>query len=282
MAQLFGTDHHEFLVRPDLVAILPGLAWAYDEPFSDPSMLPTYYVSKLARDHVTVALTGDGGDEIFGGYTRYQREQVIARIPPILRAALASGGKLMPEGMRGQKRLRSLSGDLATRYIQMHMLLLPATRGQFYTGDYLAALRQHDLLEARRDLFRQVRHLDITTQMQYIDVRTYLTDDILVKVDKASMYNSLETRAPLLDQHLVEYVASLDPAVRTRNGQLKYLLKKVAAELLPQEILTRSKQGFGVPLKYWLRNDLATYARDLLTSTRAKQRGIFREEFIQL
>lgn len=281
VAQLFGTEHHEFLVRPDLISVLPQLAWAYDEPFSDPSLLPTYYVSKLARDHVTVALTGDGGDEIFGGYTRYQREQTIARLPAAVRTALAAASRVLPEGVRGQKRLRGLAGDLATRYVQTHMLFLPETRHHLYADAYFSALAQHSPLEERRQLFQAVQHLDVTTQLQYVDVQTYLTDDILVKVDKASMLNSLETRAPLLDQHLVEYVASLQPSVRLRNGQLKYLLKQAVADLLPAEILSRRKQGFGVPLKYWLRTDLADYAQAQLTSSKAVQRGIFQAKYIQ-
>jgi asparagine synthase (glutamine-hydrolysing) len=117
--------------------------------------------------------------------------------------------------------------------------------------------------------------------MQYVDARTYLTDDILVKVDKASMFNSLETRAPMLDQHLVEYVSSLPSTLRLRNGILKYLLKRMAADLLPPEILARPKQGFGVPIKHWFRGGLTTYASDLLDSPRARQRGIFQPEFIR-
>src|SRR5256886_15419835 len=122
VAQHFGTDHHEFFVRPDLVSVLPELAWAYDEPFADPSMLPTYYVSKLARDHVTVVLTGDGGDEIFAGYEHYQLEYSINRIPLLLRFLLGFPGMLMPDGMRGKKRLRNMSRDLASRFIQTSTL----------------------------------------------------------------------------------------------------------------------------------------------------------------
>lgn len=281
VARHFGTEHHEFLVRPDLVAVLPQLAWAYDEPFSDPSMLPTYYVSKLASEHVTVVLTGDGGDEIFGGYTRYQREWIISRFPLPLRAALASGSRLMPDGMRGKKRLRALCDDLATRYVQADMLFSTGVRDFLYTGEYFTFLRQHNPLEWRQKLFREVQHLDVITQMQAIDVQTYLPDDILVKVDKASMFNSLEARAPLLDQHLVSYVASLSPAVRLRNGRLKHLLKEVAADFLPAEIIARRKKGFGVPLQSWFRKDLSAYTYDVLTSARAQQRGIFHADFVQ-
>lgn len=279
-ASHFGTHHHEFYVRPDLVAILPELAWAYDEPFADPSMLPTYYVSKLAREHVAVVLTGDGGDEIFGGYTRYERELSVNRIPPLLRFSLGCGGALLPDGMRGKRRLSNIRLDLPTRYLRALTLLPANSRASMYHRDYLPHVRSHQPYERLISEFHTARHLDSMAQMQFVDVRSYLTDDILVKVDKASMLNSLETRAPLLDQHLVEYVSSLPSAVRTRGG-LKYLLKRVAADMLPAVILTRPKQGFGVPIRYWLRKDLVDYTHDLLDSPRARQRGIFNAQFIR-
>ncbi len=281
VAQHFGTDHHEFFVRPELISVLPQLVWAYDEPFSDASMLPTYYVSKLAREHVTVVLTGDGGDEIFGGYTPYRREWLISRIPPILRSLLGFGSRFMPDGMRGKNRLGSLTRDLPTRVVQSQMLFAANRRPSMYSPEYFAQVRDHNPYERLVGEFRAVSDLDVTAQQQYVDVRRYLADDILVKVDKASMFNSLETRAPMLDQYLVEYVASLPWAIRTRHGVLKYLLKKAAADLLPAEILTRGKKGFGVPIKHWFRGDLNGYAYELLLSPRAQQRGIFNAEFVR-
>ena len=280
VAQHFGTEHHEFFVRPDLISVLPQLAWAYDEPFADSSMLPTYYVSKLAREHVTVVLTGDGGDEIFGGYTRYDRELAINRMPTFLRFLLGYGGMLMPDGMRGKKRLYNMHQDLARRYLEAFTLFPDNSRSSMFTQDYFALVRDHNPSERLLGEFRTAPHPDVVAQLQYVDVRAYLADDILVKVDKASMFNSLETRAPMLDQYLAEYVSSLPSTIRTRNGVLKYLLKKVAADMLPAEILTRRKQGFGVPIKHWFRSDLTTYAYDLLNSPRARQRGIFNPDFI--
>jgi len=281
IAKQFGTDHHEFIVRPDLVSALPQLIWAFDEPFADPSMLPTYYVSKLAREHVTVVLTGDGGDEIFGGYSRYERELSINRMPAAMRFILGQGSRLIPEGVRGKKRLGNMRYDLATRYLHSITLLPPGSRSLFYHDDYFANVRDHNPYEKLISEFRKVQSLDSMTQMQYIDVQSYLTDDILIKVDKASMLSSVETRAPLLDQHLVEYVASLPASIRTKNGTLKSLLKNAAASILPTEILTRPKQGFGVPIKHWLRNDLKDYTYDLLDSPRARQRNIFNPGFIR-
>jgi asparagine synthase (glutamine-hydrolysing) len=280
VAKHFGTDHHEFLVRPDLISILPDLVWAYDEPFADASMLPTYYVSKLAREHVTVVLTGDGGDEIFGGYMPYRREYRIDRIPPFARFALGYGSLLMPDGMRGKRSLRSLLNDPALRSVRYYTIFPDKPRSLMYSEDYYPYVRDHDPLERQMSEFLVASHLDITAQMQRVDTRFYLVDDILVKVDKASMFNSLETRAPMLDQYLAEYVSSLPSTLRMRNGVLKYLLKKVAADLLPAGILTRPKKGFGVPIKHWFRGDLTSYAYDWLTSLRARQRGIFNPQFI--
>jgi asparagine synthase (glutamine-hydrolysing) len=280
VAEHFGTDHHEFLIRPDLISVLPDLIWAYDEPFADASMLPTYYVSKLAREHVTVALTGDGGDEIFGGYKPYRREYVINRIPAAARFVLGHSSGLMPDGMRGKKRLRNLLSDSATRCVRANATFPDSARPLMYNSEFFAHLCDYDPMERQISEYQAVSHLDITSQMQHVDVRFYLADDILVKVDKASMFNSLETRAPLLDQCLAEYVSSLSSAVRIHNGVLKSLLKKVAADLLPADILARPKKGFGVPIKHWLRADLFDYAHDLLGSARARQRGIFHPQFV--
>ncbi|MGH2361269.1 MAG: asparagine synthase (glutamine-hydrolyzing), partial [bacterium] len=281
VAEYFGADHHELIVGPDLVpSILPQLVWASDEPFGDSSMLPTYYVSKLAREHVTVALSGDGGDEMFAGYTHYRRERMVSRIPRLARQALGLGGRLMPDGIRGKQRLRNLTEALPLRYVRGMMLPRLGTRAGLYTPDHLASLDGHDPYARQTGEFAAVENLDVVTQMQYVDARNYLVDDILVKVDKASMFTSLETRMPLLDQHLVEYVASLQPSFRMPGGSLKYLLKRVAAELVPPEILTRRKQGFGMPVEHWIRKELAEYTRAMLESGRARQRGIFDPEFL--
>jgi len=280
VAKYFGTEHHEFCVRPDLVSVLPELVWAYDEPFADDSMLPTYYVSKLAREHVTVDLTGDGGDEIFAGYSHYLHEHSLHRIPPFLRFALGHGSRLLPDGIRGKKGLDNLRRDPASRYLQSIMLFPGQTRSSLYSQDFFAEVQHHNPYQRLVSQFSAASHLDITARQQYADVRTYLADDILVKVDKASMFNSLETRAPLLDQYLVEYVSSLPSTIRMGHGILKSLLKKVAADLLPATILQRPKQGFSTPIKHWFREDLAGYAHDLLTSTQAQQRGIFDPQFI--
>jgi asparagine synthase (glutamine-hydrolysing) len=280
IAEHFGTDHHEFLVRPELISVLPQLIWAYDEPFGDASMLPTYYVSKLAREHLTVALTGDGGDEIFGGYVHYDRELVTSRIPLLMRLLLGYGSLLMPNGMRGKKRFHNMLYDHATRNVCSISLFPEGSRPSMYSPEYFAYVRDHNPFERQLSVYRKVSYLDTTASMQYVDSQVYLTDDILVKVDKASMLNSLETRAPLLDQYLVEYVASLPTSMRLRNGVLKYLLKKIALDMVPHETVNRPKHGFSVPIKQWFRGDLTAYARELLVAPRARQRGIFNPQYI--
>jgi len=150
-----------------------------------------------------------------------------------------------------------------------------------YSHDYFAQVSDHDPFECQLSVYRRVPHLDTTASMQYVDAHVYLTDDILVKVDKASMLNSLETRAPLLDQYLVEYVASLPTSMRLHNGTLKYLLKKIALDMVPPETVNRPKHGFRVPIKQWFRGDLTAYARELLDSPRAQQRGFFNPAYIR-
>ncbi|GCF08219.1 asparagine synthase (glutamine-hydrolyzing) [Dictyobacter arantiisoli] len=286
VAQYFGTDHHEFFVKYDLVSILPQLVWAYDEPFADSSMLPTYYVSKLAREHVTVALSGDGGDEIFGGYEQYRREYQIYHVPQLLRETLAHSSSLLPDGIRGKKRLQTWLKDFGTRNIEAMMLFPGYSRAAIYSKEFFQQVKYHQPYERHLEIYRRVAQLDPTARIQYADTLTYLPDDILVKVDKASMFNSLETRAPLLDHKLAEYVASLDPQLRVNNGNIhngsgKYLLQKVAQDLLPSEIIKRPKRGFAVPIEEWFRKDMHSYAHDILGSEKARNRGIFNQKLLE-
>ncbi len=275
VARHFHTDHHEFVVRPDLISVLPQLVWAHDEPFADPSMLPTYYVSKLAREHVTVALSGDGGDEVFGGYSRYARELAVERLPMPLRFVLGHTFAALPEGVRGKNRFGSLHLGLGERFAGRNALFSAAARHALYQPEFAAHLGDHNAYTRSVELFQRTSRLDAMAAMQRADTLLYLTDDVLVKVDKASMLNSLETRAPLLDHPLAEYVSSLPSTVRTPQGTLKYLLRRVAADVLPPEILTRGKRGFGIPLTQWLGGELGTYARDVLYAPQARDRGYF-------
>src|SRR5579859_106395 len=283
VAQRYATDHHEFIVRPDLLDVLPRLAWTFDEPFADASMVPTYYVSKLARQHVTVALSGDGGDELYGGYRRYTRAledlRLANRLGP-LRSIASLAGAAMPDGIDRKNRLSSLAGDPAEHYVELASIFpLPGRERvldrRFHMPDGT------DPRQVQLDWFAEAANLDFSTRMQQVDVEVYLPDDILMKVDKASMCASLEARAPLLDYPLAEYVASLPSSVRNPGYEKKYLLKKAMRDLLPDDILARRKMGFALPVDRWLRGPLRDFSWDILTSTQTKARGVLDSAYIQ-
>lgn len=275
IARRYDTDHHEFVVRMDLLDVLPRLVWAFDEPFADASMVPTYYVSKLARQFVTVALSGDGGDEIFGGYNSYVREmranQLNARLGSLRRLGPVVAS-LLPDGMRGKRRLHSLMLPPEERCVETQSIYSTPERGQLLNPEFMQAGR--DATRGHLNSFAEASDLDFFTRMQHVDVERYMPYDILVKVDKASMFTSLETRAPLLDHVLAEYVASLPHEIRNPDGKQKSLLKRAVNDLLPEENLQRKKMGFGVPIAHWLRVELNELVWDLLKSERARSRGV--------
>ena len=276
VARRYHTDHHEFFVRPDLLSVLPQLVWEFDEPFADASMVPTFYVSRLAREHVTVALSGDGGDEIFGGYDRYSPGTLETRLSEGVRPLRELGravGALLPDGMRGKNRLLNLGLPPEERYTEAASVVPTALRRRLLQPEFVFQ-GPSDPRRAQLDHFAEATQLDLFTRMQRVDVETYLPYDILVKVDKASMLTSLETRAPLLDHVLAEYVAALPHEVRNRGNQLKYLFKRAVRDLLPEENLSRRKMGFGLPVEHWLRGELRELANDLLSSQQARQRGV--------
>jgi asparagine synthase (glutamine-hydrolysing) len=276
IARRYDTDHHEFIVRMDLLDVLPRLIWDFDEPFADESMIPTYYVSKLARQHVTVALSGDGGDELFGGYHSYARaiqaERVASKLGPA-RALAPVVSTLLPDGVRGKTRLRTMGLSPEESFMETQTIYPTPMRERILRPEFLAQ-GAGDPRRVQLDLFDEVRDLEFFPRMQHVDVECYMPYDILVKVDKASMFTSLETRAPLLDHVLAEYVASLSPSVRNPNGQKKHILKQAMRGLVPDEILYRRKMGFGVPLEHWLRADLKELISDTLSSQQARSRGV--------
>jgi asparagine synthase (glutamine-hydrolysing) len=275
IARRYDTDHHEFVVRMDLLDVLPRLIWDFDEPFADESMIPTYYVSKLAREYVTVALSGDGGDEIFGGYNSYARaiqaEALASRFGPLRRLA-PHVAALLPDGVRGKNRLRTLGDPPEQAFVETQTVYGAPMLARLLRPEFLA--QGGDPRRITLDHFAEVPDLDFYPRMQHVDVECYLPYDILVKVDKASMLTSLEARAPLLDHELAEYVESLPVAVRNRGNEKKYLLKRAMRGLLPDEILDRRKMGFGVPLEHWLRADLKDLIHDVLDSQQARNRGV--------
>jgi asparagine synthase (glutamine-hydrolysing) len=278
VATRYGTQHYEFVVKPDALAALPRLAWQFDEPFADASALPTYYVSKITREHVTVGLSGDGGDESFAGYTRYARAQALHRrldrLPArAARPLLGLAASLMPRGMRGQGALALLGADPVERYFR----IMTGGRGPTLAGLLAPDLRARMAGEPDDRVFRALAgpapEADYVATMQRLDIETYLPEDILTKVDRTSMLVSLESRVPLLDHVLMEYAATIPSAWKLSDGQGKAVLKRVMADHLPREVLHRRKMGFGVPLGAWLRGDLGAYTREILLDARTRRRG---------
>ena len=279
-----GTEHHELVVEPDAVDLLQSLVWYLDEPFADSSAVPTYLVAKLAREHVKMVLTGDAGDEAFAGYDRYLRYldlQRLGALKPAAAATAAVAGHLVPaeRGFRLRRiaeRLRQpfpdsyLSGVAVTRASVADDLLgeavSPEAAGHY--GGLAAVARASETLDA---LDRCVA----------IDFASYLPDDVLVKLDRMAMANSLEGRAPFLDHRVVEFAVRLPRELRVKGHRGKYLLRKVAARWLPPEVLSKPKHGFGIPLAKWFRGPLAGLAADLLGSQAFRERGLIRAEAAQ-
>jgi asparagine synthase (glutamine-hydrolysing) len=284
VARHFGTDHHEFVVEPDGVAILDRLIAHFDEPFADPSAIPTWYVSEMARRHVTVVLSGDGGDELFGGYDRYvPHPRVLAfdrYSPRAFRRVAAIAAARLPHGTRGKNFLRHVARTDQGRY-------LDAIR--FFSADEKRALFAPDVfrrLDARDPEVRLASHFDRyarlpwPSQMMRFDAETYLPEDVLPKVDRMSMAHSIESRVPLLDNEVIEFASRLPAALKIRGGRRKHVLKEVAAAILPPAILERRKQGFGVPLGVWFRGRLRELFADTLHSAASRQRGYFDARFV--
>jgi asparagine synthase (glutamine-hydrolysing) len=284
VAAHFKTDHHEFVVRPDALAILDRLVQHFDEPFADSSAIPTWYVCEMARRHVTVVLSGDGGDELFGGYDRYLPHPRVAafdRLPiPRKRQAAAAAWPLLPHGTRGKNFLRHVARDDRGRFLDATAFFQPDEKRSLYTDDLLQGVDPH---AAERYAARQFDGLDglpFGSQMMKFDFRTYLPEDVLVKVDRMSMAHSIESRVPLLDNHVIDFAATLPLRTKIQHGVRKVLLKQVASRILPPEIINRRKQGFGVPVGVWFRGSLRNTFSDVLRSQRARERGYFNQRFI--
>ncbi|OGL43130.1 MAG: asparagine synthase (glutamine-hydrolyzing) [Candidatus Schekmanbacteria bacterium RBG_16_38_10] len=279
IAKRFNTDHHEFIVKPDAMEVLPKLVWHYDEPFGDSSSLPTYYVSKITSQYVKVALSGDGGDELFAGYNRYKAIKYIShlkKIPPIFLKVLANcGGLLEPFRMsryieRVKRLLRVIETPLSDLYLQMMSFYDDYYKGRILYGYNPTASTCGGFIS---DKFNDA---DPVSAAEYADILTYLPHDILVKVDRASMANSLEVRCPFLDHEFVGLALTIPSALKLHNGESKYILKSAFSDILPTEIMRRGKMGFGIPLKHWFTNKLNDYLRDVVLSKQALARGYFK------
>ena len=288
-AERFATVHEQFLVEPDALDVLPKLIWHFDEPFADSSAIPTWYVSQLSRQHVTVALTGDGGDELFLGYPRYRAVWLSGKMPRLLRR-LCSWSLLqrMPASPRQKsfrRRVKRFAASVAQspqrRYLEWISIFNEAQRGQLYSDRFMATLPDADPLEFLSAAFSAAERREPVTAAGLADLATYLPCDLMTKVDMASMAHGLECRQPFLDHRVVELAARMPQALKFRRGRGKRILLDAFADLLPKPIARRPKMGFGVPLDYWFRNELKDFARDVLLDSRATQRGYFRKEAVR-
>ena len=276
-AASLGTDHHEERVRPDALAVLDKLVWHYDEPYADSSAVPTYYVSQAARRHVTVALSGDGGDENFAGYRRYfydcLEDRARSFLPEGIRrpvfGALGSWYPKLdwaPRFLRAQATFRALSRGSPEGYFYSVSAVKPDMKSALLSGGFQRSLNGYDPLTIFDDYYNRPKNADHLSRLQYLDIKTYLVDDILVKVDRASMANSLEVRSPLLDHVLMELIARMPSSLKLRGKIGKYIFKQALEPILPREILTRPKQGFGVPLAEWFRGSLKSLGEDVIAT----------------
>ncbi len=288
VAKRFGTDHHEFVVTPQVHDILPKLVWHYNEPFADPSAIPTYYLSQLTREHVTVALNGDGGDESFGGYTRYlplSRAAGFWNLPAALRragvAASRSTATMQPLPHRIQNWLEINGLGPQHQHIVRSMQLKPTLRAALCTPEFLSAAGAPPPELLLETAFAETDARDHVDAMMAVDVAHYLPDTLLVKVDIASMAHGLEARSPFLDHQLMEFVARLPADAKIRGTALKYALKQAVRGLIPDEIIDRKKKGFSVPIRRWFRQELKGFLYDTLLSSRALQRGYFRPKALR-
>jgi asparagine synthase (glutamine-hydrolysing) len=289
VADRYATDHHEFRVTPDAKAIFPELVWHYNEPFADPSAIPTYYVSQMARQHVTVVLNGDGGDENFAGYPRYALNGAFERqggLIPLLRHWLGDLGGW--QAFVRQQRLWKDPAALASfsprlfsyywRITHFHEL----HQANLYSDQMKAATAAYPAFQVMLGKYRASDARSFLDALLNLDLDLYLPDTLMVKVDIASMAHSLEARAPMLDHHFLEYAARIPADLKLRNGQVsKYIFKKAAEPFLPHEVIYRPKMGFGVPTDHWFRHELKDLVNDTLLSPRALGRGYFRQDFVE-
>jgi len=291
VARRYATDHHEFIVRPDAAEVFDQLVWHYNEPFADSSAIPTYYLSKLTRQHVTVALNGDAGDENFAGYGRYALGGTTGRyaqLPEPTRRAMAALVRGIPAQAGGTglwpraKRVMTV-GALAPahRYAVSMMQFDPVMQGDLLTDEFRTAADIGDPAALLLEEFERSDAADLLDAMLDVDVNWYLPDALLVKVDIATMAHSLEGRSPLLDHRFMEFAATLPPDFKLRGETSKYIFKKTVRGLVPSEIIDRPKKGFSVPLEHWFRHELRGLTEDLLLDRQSAARGYFRPAVVR-
>jgi asparagine synthase (glutamine-hydrolysing) len=291
VAELYDTEHIEFTVRPDAVEMLPHIVRHYGEPFADHSAIPTFQIAALTREHVTVALNGDGGDESFAGYYSYLRNLRAARfdrVPLWLRRAAAAAGARLPANgevrsavNRARRFSRALPLEPADRFVANQTYLHPGERAWLYTDDYSRLLGDSSPERVITDAWAAASGSALLDILQQVDIETLLAGDLIPKMDIATMAHALEARSPFLDHELMELAASIPAELRVPGMRKKGLLRDALRPWLPDEILERPKQGFCVPMAEWLRGDLRELAREILLDPGTSGRGYFREESVR-
>jgi asparagine synthase (glutamine-hydrolysing) len=291
VAEHVGADHHEFIVRPDAMEILPTLVEHYGEPFADSSAIPSYYVSRETRRYVTVALNGDGGDECFAGYERYAAmnlAQRYAHLPGAVRGGVGAVVRSLPGFEARRNPLRKAKRFVAAasmppveRYLRWVSSFDEQAKLNLYSKSFRHETAKFNPVGILAPWFAKANGAGIIDATLLTDTMTYLPNDLLVKMDIASMAVSLEARSPFLDHHLMEFAASLPENLKLRRLTTKYLLKKVLKKLVPAENLTRSKMGFGVPIGHWFRGAMQPFLRQTLLSDKALARGLFKPEILR-
>ncbi len=288
VANHIGTDHTELTVSPDMLSVLPELVRRYGEPFGDVSAVPTYYVAKATREHVTVALTGDGGDELFAGYDQYRIMRTLGRISALARLGGAVGarqlagrigqgsGALARPSRRAQRVMDTASRPFADRYALLMSHISTDEKRRLYDPDFMRRVGHDAAAHYLRDAVGPDNGVGWLDRLTLADAATYLQGAVLTKVDIATMAVSLEARAPLLDYRVAEFAARLPAHQKLRGNTDKWLLRQVAHGLVPREVLERPKQGFGIPLREWLQGHAGEVVRETLTDGRLDARGIFR------
>ena len=288
VAERYATEHEEYVVEPDAAAVLPRLVWHYGEPFADPSAIPTWYVSEIARRKVTVALNGDGGDESFLGYNRYRAMRHLARldgVPRWSRLGLERLLALAPGRLQRQFRIPRLRRVLQAPERQpgrRYAFTIVAFTDDDKNAGYSRAL-QAQLAGSSLDLLEPYFAAadSLVAGANWADIHTYLPDDLMVKVDVASMAHGLESRSPLLDHALMEWAAAIPSEIKMARGVTKALFKRAMQPYLPKEVLYRPKMGFGCPVDHWFRSELKEMAYDTLLSASARQRDLFRPDYVR-
>ena len=270
VAKMYKTEHHEQIVEPESIGLLPHLIDSYDEPFADSSAIPTYYVSKFAREHVTVVLSGDGGDELFAGYNKYQRMMNMRNfnvLPEgVSKRFWGSMHKVIPNSVKGKGAAYYLSKpkDSFPAFLSIWQ---QAERKKLFKKDLWKDIKKSPAELNRIQSFTNYNSSDFMFNMQKMDMQSYMVDDVLTKVDRASMQNSLEVRVPILDHEFAELTARIPSDLKMKGTIKKYIFKEAMRKHLPKSILSHKKQGFSVPLKAWFKDDLKEYVDDRLLGT---------------